>query len=121
MKLTNLQRIILIAYAIVIVNICIFFAPKSLFMHYEGNYIVRYIEYSPIWHNSNYYETRVIKRNKSQAEISDAQKLDTFIRVDYYRLATEVFATTVVAGVLYIIVSPKKEDKHIQSQHLSDF
>lgn len=99
MKLTNLQRIILVVYAIAIINICVFFAPKSFIYTEHGNTVVWPIEYSPVWKISDRFSS----------ENSNNIDPDNFIRIDYYRMASEAFAITVIAGVLFILTMPKKE------------
>lgn len=141
MKPTNLQRIILVIYAIAIVSICIFFAPKSIFDTNNGVSVILPIERSPIWRKTynivedqeatskaiekdmeargyheadyNYSLERLLDyyNNVPPEDIPKVYKteINPYVRVDYYRMAIEIFAITVVAGILYIIVMPKKE------------
>ncbi|AEE95326.1 hypothetical protein [Mahella australiensis] len=109
MKLTNLQRIILVVYAIVIINICIFFAPKSFFARSDGVNIIQHIEYSPVWRNSHYFRTRAIKQNASPQDVNNAGELDWYIRIDYYRMFVEIFVATVIASILFVLSMFPKE------------
>jgi hypothetical protein len=93
MKLTNLQRIILVIYTIAIISICIFFAPRTLILTENNNTFVIPIGYDPIWVTTNRYTPK---------SVNDID-FDNFVRIDYYRMFVEVFVITVVAGTLFAL------------------
>jgi hypothetical protein len=110
MKLTNLQRIILAAYAIAIINICIFYVPEAYIGPYNPNYdnqVVVFKGYAKIWEQPLYYGPPAWNEFDS----------NSFIRIDYYRMFVEVFTATIVTVVLLVITTPSKNNKKDDKQY----
>lgn len=96
MKFNVKQRILLIAYALVIVIMCVFFVPNKIERYYGENVIhktYRYSTYLPIWYN---YKDNNIGSTDRNA-------------IDYPKLITQIFAATVLFGTGILITKDAKK------------